>query len=86
MKKPSDHNEYELPDEYDFAGKPARRGRFYSPKKVSVTIRLDDDLVQERRSAFVTLDHWVRQRLRPCPTRPYSSNGVNRMGDNMHMS
>lgn len=45
MKKPSDHNEYELPDEYDFAGKPARRGRFYSPKKVSVTIRLDDDLV-----------------------------------------
>ena len=42
--------------------------------------------IQERRSAFVTLDHWVRQRLRPCPTRPYSSNGVNRMGDNMHIS
>ena len=42
--------------------------------------------IQERRSAFVTLDHWARQRLRPCPTRPYSSNGVNRMGDNMHIS
>ena len=27
MKKASDHNEYELPDEYDFADKPARRGR-----------------------------------------------------------
>ena len=40
MKKPSDHDEYELPDEYDFAGKPATRGRFYSPKKVPVTIRL----------------------------------------------
>ena len=45
MKKRSDHDEYELPDEYDFAGKPATRGRFYSPKKVPVTIRLDDDVV-----------------------------------------
>ena len=46
MKKPSDRDEYELPDEYDFAGKPATRGRFYSPKKVPVTIRLDDDVVR----------------------------------------
>ena len=45
MKQPSDRDEYELPDEYDFAGKPTVRGRFYSPKKKSVTIRLDDDVV-----------------------------------------
>ena len=45
MRKPSDRDEYELPDEYEFAGKPAQRGRFYSPKKKSVTIRLDDDVV-----------------------------------------
>lgn len=45
MKKRSDRDEYELPAEYDFAGKEAVRGRFYSPKKVSVTIRLDDDVV-----------------------------------------
>ena len=45
MRKRSDRDEYELPNEYDFTGKPGRRGRFYSPKKVSVTIRLDDDVV-----------------------------------------
>lgn len=45
MKRRSDWDDYELPAEYDFAGKEAVRGRFYSPKKVSVTIRLDDDVV-----------------------------------------
>ena len=45
MKEQSDRDAYELPDEYDFTGKPAIRGRFYSPKKKSVTIRLDDDVV-----------------------------------------
>ena len=45
MRKPFDRDEYELPDEYEFAGKPAMRGRFYTPKKKSVTIRLDDDVV-----------------------------------------
>ena len=45
MSKQSDRDEYELPVEYDFSGKEAVRGRFYSPKKISVTIRLDDDVV-----------------------------------------
>ncbi|MDE0446537.1 MAG: BrnA antitoxin family protein [Spirochaetaceae bacterium] len=45
MKNRSDWDNYELPDEYDFSGKEAVRGRFYSPRKKSVTIRLDDDVV-----------------------------------------
>lgn len=34
---------FEMRPEYDFAS--AVRGRFYSPHKVSTTIRLDDDIV-----------------------------------------
>ena len=45
MNNRSDWNDYELPEEYDFSGKQAVRGRFYAPKKKSVTIRLDDDIV-----------------------------------------
>jgi uncharacterized protein (DUF4415 family) len=45
MKTRSDRENYELPEEYDFTGKEAVRGRFYSPKKKSVTIRLDDDVL-----------------------------------------
>ena len=45
MNKLPDRDEYQLPAEYDFSGKEAVRGRFYSPKKISVTIRLDDDVV-----------------------------------------
>ena len=43
MKNRSDC--YVLPEEYDYSDKEAIRGRFYSPKKKSVTIRLDDDVV-----------------------------------------
>ncbi len=45
MKNRSDWDDYELPEEYDSSGKEAMRGRFYSRKKKSVTIRLDDDVV-----------------------------------------
>ena len=45
MSELSERDGYELPAEYDFSGKEAVRGRFYSPKKISVTIRLDDDVV-----------------------------------------
>jgi len=41
MKTPDD--DFELKKEYDFSG--AIRGRFYSPKKVSTSIRLDDDVI-----------------------------------------
>ena len=46
VKTHLNRNDYELPDEYHFSGKEAVRGRFYSPKKISVTIRLDDDVVR----------------------------------------
>ena len=40
MKKSNDHT---MKKEYDFSH--ATRGRFYSPKKISTTIRLDDDVL-----------------------------------------
>lgn len=36
-------DEYEIPDEVDMSG--AVRGYFYTPHKVSVSMRLDDDIV-----------------------------------------
>jgi uncharacterized protein (DUF4415 family) len=37
------NNEFEMKEEYDFSK--GVRGRFYSPKKISTTIRLDDDVI-----------------------------------------
>lgn len=34
---------FEMADEYDFSG--GVRGRFYQPKKISTSIRLDDDII-----------------------------------------
>lgn len=36
-------DEFEMKDEYDFSG--GIRGRFYKPKKVPTTLRLDDDII-----------------------------------------
>ncbi|MBF0537808.1 MAG: BrnA antitoxin family protein [Nitrospirae bacterium] len=38
-----DGDDFELKDEYDFSN--GIRGRFYQPKKVSTTIRIDDDVL-----------------------------------------
>lgn len=44
MKKSIEDKEYfELEKEYDFSK--GIRGRFYRPKKVSTTLRLDDDIL-----------------------------------------
>ena len=37
------NDEFELKDEYDFSA--GIRGRFYTPKKITTTIRLDDDII-----------------------------------------
>lgn len=37
------NDDYEMKEEHDFTG--GIRGRFYTPKKVSITIRLDDDVL-----------------------------------------
>jgi uncharacterized protein (DUF4415 family) len=34
---------FEMKAEYDFSG--GMRGRFYQPKKVSTSLRLDDDII-----------------------------------------
>jgi predicted DNA binding CopG/RHH family protein len=36
-------DDYEMKDEYDFSG--GIRGRFYKPKKIPTTLRLDDDII-----------------------------------------
>jgi uncharacterized protein (DUF4415 family) len=41
MKKSND--DFAMKKEYDFSH--ATRGRFYSPRKISTTIRLDDDVL-----------------------------------------
>lgn len=41
MKKSEDV--FEMRPEYDFSN--AVRGRFYNPKKISTSIRLDDDII-----------------------------------------
>ena len=45
MNKPSDRDEHELLAGYDFSRKELVRGKFYSPKTISVNIRLDDHVV-----------------------------------------
>jgi len=37
------NDDYKMKKEYDFEG--GIRGRFYTPKKISTTIRLDDDIL-----------------------------------------
>ncbi|HMK60268.1 MAG TPA: BrnA antitoxin family protein [Dissulfurispiraceae bacterium] len=62
---------FELPAEIDFTR--GVRGRFYRPKKISTTIRIDDDIIlffrrraSEQKSAYQTL---VNEALRDYKTR-----------------
>ena len=43
IKEREKFDEYEMKDEYDFTD--AVRGRFYEPKKIPVSLRLDNDIV-----------------------------------------
>ena len=43
IMKHNDDNDFEMKPEYDFSG--GVRGRFYSPRKISTSIRLDDDVI-----------------------------------------
>jgi uncharacterized protein (DUF4415 family) len=56
----SNREDFELSDEYDFSK--GIRGRFYKPKKIMTTIRLDDDIVlyfkklaREKKAGYQTL-------------------------------
>ncbi|MCF6287972.1 MAG: BrnA antitoxin family protein [Proteobacteria bacterium] len=42
-KSKDQYDDYELKDNYDFTG--AVRGRFYKPKKIPTTLRLDNDII-----------------------------------------
>ena len=43
IKQREKFDDYEMEDEYDFTG--SVRGRFYEPKKIPVSLRLDNDIV-----------------------------------------
>jgi len=43
IKEREKFDDYEILDEYDFSD--GVRGRFYEPKKIPVTLRLDNDIV-----------------------------------------
>ena len=43
IKEREKFDEYELKDDYDFSD--GTRGRFYKPKKVPTTLRLDNDII-----------------------------------------
>jgi len=43
IKQRKKFDEYEMQNEYDFTD--AVRGRFYEPKKIPVSLRLDNDIV-----------------------------------------
>jgi len=43
IKEREKYDDYEMLEEYDFSG--GVRGRFYEPKKIPVSLRLDNDIV-----------------------------------------
>jgi predicted DNA binding CopG/RHH family protein len=43
IKERERFDNYEMKEEYDFNG--GVRGRFYKPKKIPTTLRLDDDII-----------------------------------------
>jgi len=43
IKRREKFDKFEMEDEYDFSG--GIRGRFYKPKKVPTTLRLDNDII-----------------------------------------
>jgi len=43
IKQREKFDDYEVQDEYDFTN--GVRGRFYEPKKIPVSLRLDNDIV-----------------------------------------
>jgi predicted DNA binding CopG/RHH family protein len=43
IKQREKFDDYEMKDEYDFSD--GVRGRFYEPKKIPVSLRLDNDII-----------------------------------------
>jgi len=43
IKEREKFDDYEVLDDYDFSG--GVRGRFYEPKKIPVSLRLDNDII-----------------------------------------
>ena len=43
IKQREKFDDYEMEDSYDFSG--GVRGRFYKPKKIPTTLRLDNDII-----------------------------------------
>ena len=45
IKQREKFDEYEMEDEYEYDFTDGVRGRFYEPKKIPVSLRLDNDII-----------------------------------------
>ena len=69
IKEREKFDDYEMLEDYDFSG--GVRGRFYEPKKIPVSLRLDNDIVlffkklaSEQKVPYQTLiDALLRKKL-----------------------
>ena len=69
MKQREKYDDYEMLDDYDFRN--GVRGRFYEPKKIPVSLRLDNDIVlffkkmaSEQKVPYQTLiNRFLRKKL-----------------------
>ena len=58
IKEREKFDEYEMLDEYDFSD--GVRGRFYEPKKIPVSLRLDNDIVLFFKNLLVNKKFLIR--------------------------
>lgn len=71
-KQRSKYDDFDLKEDYDFSD--GIRGRFYKPKKVPTTLRLDDDILlflkkeaSEKKIAYQTLINiLLREHMQEC--------------------
>lgn len=61
IKERKKFDDYEMKDEYDFSG--GIRGRFYKPKKVPTTLRLDYDIILYFKKKQVMRKYRIRHSL-----------------------
>lgn len=74
-KQRSKYDDFDLKEDYDFSD--GIRGRFYKPKKVPTTLRLDDDILlflkkeaSEKKIAYQTLINiLLREHMQECVWR-----------------
>ena len=80
MKSVAEKEDFELQDEYDFSK--GTRGRFYKPKKITTTIRLDDDILMFFKKS-ATLQKVPYQSILNDVLRNYVASHMNKADDSV---